>query len=162
MLVLERPAVQDTVGVALGGALPPAPSRRAWPVLAMVAGIALVAVALVGVDPAQPASAPVGLKIGGPADVTAQLATYEPGQSSDWHSHTGIHAVTVLSGTITFYDAQCQPHAYGPGEVYVGGQDVHQARNETSEPAQLAVTYIFPAGPSHTTFHVPAPAPAGC
>ena len=100
--------------------------------------------------------------VGGPADVTVQMATYEPDHSSGWHAHTGMHAVMVLSGTVTFYDGDCQRRTYGPGDTYVGGQDVHLARNETAAPVELAVTYMFPAGVDHTRFHVPSPAPVGC
>jgi quercetin dioxygenase-like cupin family protein len=146
----------------------PSPSRtRMWPVLAMAAGLALVGAALLVVHSlsggeAARAQGPYAITLGGPADVTVQSATYEPGQTSGWHSHTGMHAVMVLSGTVTFYDSQCRARSYGPGEIYVGGQDVHVVRNETDEPAELAVTYLFPAGQSHTTFHVDARPAAGC
>jgi quercetin dioxygenase-like cupin family protein len=130
----------------------------------MAAGVVLVVAALVVVQLASPTPAPASteLTVGGPADVTIQTATYEPGQTSGWHVHTGMHAVLVLSGTVTFYDGQCQGRTYGPGETYVGGQETHVVRNETAESAQLAVTYLFPVGQPHTTFHVDSPAPAGC
>ena len=166
MLVIERTA-GTTVAVEQPESGRPSPaSNRKWPVLAMGAGLVLVAAAL-AVAPVRSSreadrSASSAIALGGPADVTVQMATYEPGQTSGWHRHTGIHAVAVLSGTITFYDQECRRQAYGPGETYVGGQDVHVARNETAEPVGLAVTYMFPAGRSHTTFHVDARPPAGC
>ena len=150
---------------------------RIGPVLAMGAGLLVTAVASLGVvhhgsdDPREagagtrppvPAPAFQGVVVGGPADVTVQMATYEPDHSSGWHAHTGMHAVMVLSGTVTFYDGDCQPRTYGPGDTYVGGHDVHLARNETAAPVELAVTYMFPAGVDHTRFHVPTPAPVGC
>ena len=112
------------------------------------------------VDPPAPASP--GVTIGGPSDVASQLASYAPGQSSGWHSHTGLHAVVVLSGTLTIVDGECQSHTYGAGDSYVGGRDVHVALNETATPLEMAVTYMFPAGVSHTGFHLPAEMPAGC
>jgi quercetin dioxygenase-like cupin family protein len=90
------------------------------------------------------------------------MAHYDPGQSSGWHTHTGLHAVVVLAGTLTIFDGECRPHIYGPGDSYVGGGDPHLAVNRSSSPLEMAVTYMFPAGLSHTAFHVPAPAPAGC
>jgi quercetin dioxygenase-like cupin family protein len=108
------------------------------------------------------AAAVFGVAIGGPSDVAAQVTSYAPGQSSGWHSHTGLHAVVVLSGTLTIVDGECQHHTYGPGDSYVGGRDVHLALNETAAPLEMAVTYMFPAGAPHTGFHVPAPEPAGC
>jgi quercetin dioxygenase-like cupin family protein len=163
MLVLERTAGSTETGEQ-------APERGpqvSWtrPVLAMAAGLALVGAALAIVQQASPAGVrppSTTLTLAGPADVTVQPATYEPGQSSGWHAHTGMHAVLVLSGAVTFYDGQCRGRTFGPGESYVGGQVVHVARNETDAPAAMSITYLFPAGQSHTTFHVDVPAPAGC
>jgi quercetin dioxygenase-like cupin family protein len=161
MLVLERSPDRTAVEQ------PPVDSDRrggSWlgPVLAMAAGLGLIAGALVVVDQARTKPASSTMTIGGPADVTVHQATYQPGQTSGWHAHTGIHAVMVLSGTVTMYDGGCQGRAYGPGETYVGGREVHTVTNETAEPVTLSVTYLFPAGVSHTTFHVDMPAPAGC
>ena len=155
------------------GPLSTAPRRVA--VLAMAAGLAVVSVAALVLIPrlgsvsgeAGPATdvtapAPSGLAIGGPHDVAAQMASYAPGQSSGWHSHTGLHAVVVLSGTLTIVDGECQRRTYGAGDSYVGGQDVHVAVNETAAPLEMAVTYMFPAGVSHTGFHVPVAVPSGC
>ena len=162
MLVLERTAAVEQEAVRLA----PAPNRR-WPVVAMAAGLVFVGAALVVVHSfagreAAPVQGSSAITLAGPADVTVQGATYQPGQTSGWHSHTGMHAVIVLSGTVTFYDSQCQGRSYGPGDTYVGGQEVHVVRNETVAPAEVAVTYLFPAGLDHTTFHVDARPPAGC
>ena len=68
----------------------------------------------------------------------------------------------MLSGTLTVVDGECRRQTYGPGDSYVGGQDIHLALNESSAALDMAVTYLFPAGVSHTGFHVPAPAPPNC
>ena len=165
MLVMEKSAgVTAAVEQPKSAGRPPAPKGRG-PVLAMAAGLVLVGAALALVQAHSrhaPAPASSAVTLAGPADVAVQTATYEPGQSSGWHAHTGMHAVLVLSGSVTFYDGQCQGRSYGPGDTYVGGQDVHVARNDTAAPVEMAVTYLFPAGRPHTTFHVAAPAPAGC
>jgi quercetin dioxygenase-like cupin family protein len=158
-------------------------SRRARrsSVLAMTAGLVVFALAAVtlttatvgrssparqetGTGTRPPARVPVssGVALGGPQDVAAQMASYAPGQSSGWHSHTGLHAVVVLSGTLTIFDGECRRHTYGPGDSYVGGQEIHLAVNETSAPVEMAVTYLFPTGVSHTGFHLAAAAPPGC
>ena len=167
MLVMEKSAGTAAAVEQPGLAGPPPSPKRMWPIFAMAAGLALVvaALAVLHLYPAAggaPAVASSAMTLGGPADVTVQTATYEPGHSSGWHAHTGMHAVMVLSGTVTFYDSGCQGRAYGPGETYVGGQEVHLARNDTIEPVEMAVTYLFPTGQPHTTFHVASPAPAGC
>lgn len=169
MLVLERSpgttaVAQPQVEIEAGRGHSPRPGW-ARPVLAMAAGLGLIGAALSVVHQASsaaPKPASSTMTIAGPADVAVQSATYEPGQVSGWHTHTGIHAVMVLSGTITFYDGGCRGQAYGPGETYVGGQDLHMVRNQTAELVTLAVTYLFPAGLPHNTFHVDMPAPAGC
>ena len=152
------------------------PSRRN-PVLAMAAGVLIMAVALLslvergrppsgaartGTRPSVPVPASSGVAIGGPGDVQAQMATYAPGDASGWHAHTGLHAVVVVSGTLTIVYAGCQRRTFGPGESYVGGQEVHLAINQTASPLEMAVTYMFPTGVSHNEFHLPAPAPADC
>jgi quercetin dioxygenase-like cupin family protein len=154
-------------------------SRRSrWtPLLLMAAGLSIMTVAATalipdgasvsgeaGAAPSPPVATPAsaGVAIGGPSDVAAQLATYAPGQSSEWHTHTGLHAVVVLTGTLTVVDGDCARRTFGPGESYVGGREIHLAINETASPLEMAVTYMFPAGVSHTTFHQPAAAPLGC
>ena len=150
---------------------------RRSPALLMAAGLVVAAIAVLtlahhwstapgqasaGIRPPVPAPASPGMTLAGPADISVQMATYEPGQSSGWHAHTGMHAVMVLTGTLTFYDGECRRTTYGPGDTYVGGRDVHMARNEAVVPVEMAVTYMFPAGVSHTQFHVPTAAPATC
>lgn len=93
-------------------------------------------------------------------DVTVVNLSYEPGHSSGWHVHPGLHAVYVLSGALTVYDEACRPHVYGPGESYVGGQTAHVVRNETDAPTELIVTAIELSGPAGPGSHLPAP--AGC
>ena len=74
---------------------------------------------------------------------TELMITYAPGQTSGWHVHPGVHEVTVLSGFLTIYGRDCQRHAYGPGERYVGGPDQHMASNESAERLEMAVRWIF-------------------
>lgn len=150
--------------------------RHSRPLLLMVAGLAVCSAATAlavtartgatsgraAAGSRRAAAVTAGVDVGGPADIAAQIATYGPGQSSGWHSHTGLHAVVVLTGTLTIVDGDCTRHTYGPGESYIGGRDVHLAVNETAAPVQMTVTYMFPAGVSHTGFHVAATAPPGC
>jgi quercetin dioxygenase-like cupin family protein len=167
---VTRPEPQWRRGVPLR-------ARRLSPLLLMAVGVALFSVAALvlvprlvsasrgpGTATSGPAPAPAssGVAIGGPSDVAAQRASYAPGQSSGWHSHTGLHAVVVLSGTLTIVDGECRSQTYGPGASYVGGREVHLALNDTASPLEMAVTYLFPAGVSHTGFHVSAAEPAGC
>lgn len=103
---------------------------------------------------------PLTLTVSGPGDVNVLRQVYEAGGDSGWHRHPGIHAVAVLSGTLTIYDHTCQVQTFGPGQSYVGGQEGHRVRNETAEPVEMAVTYLSPAGPHNSNGAVPPP--PGC
>ena len=99
-----------------------------------------------------------GIVLRGPGDVAVVTQAYEPGQTSGWHAHAGLHAVAVLSGELTVYDRECRPQRVVAGEPYVGGRELHLARNETSEPVTMVVTYLNAVGPEPAR----AGAPAGC
>ena len=148
--------------------------RRAGPVVAMVAG-ALIMVAAAGSlvvrggDGAsrRPAPAPEPVAPADPAaitlsarDISVVTQVYDAGEDSGWHSHPGIHAVAVISGTLTVYDSQCQRQTFEPGRPYVGGQQPHLVRNEGDGPVTMAVTFLNPSTPTRSTEHL-AP-PAGC
>jgi len=93
-------------------------------------------------------------------DVSVVTQVYEPGEDSGWHAHSGIHAVAVSSGSLTVYDSQCRAQTFGPGQPYVGGQDLHLVRNGTAAPVEMAVTYLSPSAGNGPTRHLPPP--AGC
>lgn len=87
--------------------------------------------------------------------------TYEPGHTSGWHVHPGMHSVVVLSGNLTIYDGNCQRTDYGAGDVYLGGSMAHLARNEGPDAAEMVVTYIF-ATSSTVGPGSPVSPPVGC
>lgn len=160
---LDRGAAADGASAAIDDSHHRVRSPHRWiPVLAMATGLACTAVASLSLAERAGRPSSSGVTIGGPADVQARVATYAPGQSSGWHTHTGLHAVIVVSGTLTVVDVACQRRTFNAGESYVGGQEVHLALNELASPLEMAVTYMFPTGISHTDFHIPAPAPANC
>ncbi len=143
---------------------------RRYAVRLMAAGIALAlaAAGLVATQwrssmvSEQAAPSAAGMVIAGPESVAVHISGYDPRESSTWHRHTGLHAVAVLSGTLTVYGPDCQAVRYGPGQSFVGGQDLHMARNETDEPVQFSETILYPAGMPLETFVVPAGPPAAC
>ena len=180
---IERPAPVapvpvvdlDRSDVAATQSPRPRPGSRWIPVASMLAGglvlltsAGLVASTLGDAQPAPVATAvataapagPLALTISGPGDVTVLHQVYEAGKDSGWHAHAGIHAVAVLSGTLTIYDEGCRRETFGPGQSYVGGQANHLVRNETAAPVDMVVTYMNPAGP-HESNRQMAP-PAGC
>ncbi len=84
-----------------------------------------------------------------------------PGGAFPWHQHPGAVWAVVTKGTLTLYDASCEPQPYPAGSVFLDpGNRTHTARNETAEPVEVIGTFMLPAnaaGPS-----VPVAAPEGC
>ena len=155
-----------------GSVLPgPTVAGRRTSVGLMAVGV-VIALGAAGLAATQlkPASAPreiapapaAGMVIAGPESVAVHLSGYDPRESSSWHTHTGLHAVAILSGTLTVYGPDCKAVRYGAGQSFVGGQNLHMARNETDAPVQLTETILYPAGLPLEGFVVPAGPPAGC
>lgn len=86
----------------------------------------------------------VQLKTKGRVDVFVQTATFQPGGTSGWHSHSGIVLLAVESGELTRYNERCRAESFGAGEAFVehGGDSV-LVRNEGTEPAVVYVTYVL-------------------
>jgi quercetin dioxygenase-like cupin family protein len=94
-------------------------------------------------------------------DVAQATVTIDPLGSSGWHSHPGVVLVTVTSGTVTFYDADCSFNTYPAGSSFVESNGATGlARNESgTAPAVVYVTYIVPAGAPALRIDQPNP---GC
>lgn len=129
------------------------PPRRRWPALAVAAGLVLMVAAgaiFVGsrnppVDAAEVAAETL------PSIGTA-TTSYPPGHTSGWHVHPGVHSVVVLSGTLTVYDERCVRTEYGSGQTYLGGSEAHLARNESPDPLDVAITFVYrPSAVDHGT-----------
>jgi len=138
-------------------------SVRKWrPAALVVLGVTAILLAA-GVSRTSPrhAAAPAADRASSseaPATWPSSRRVYVPGQTSGWYTHAGLHAVAVLAGELTIYDGECRPHRVVAGEPYVGGRDLHLARNETSERVDMVVTYLNVVGPASPQ----AGGPAGC
>lgn len=93
-----------------------------------------------------------------------QTITFAPGGHTGWHSHPGPTAVTVKSGTLTYYEGSgpCVGRVYPAGSAFVdpGMGHVHIARNESTELMEISVVYFgVPEGESP---RIDAPAPGNC
>ena len=85
--------------------------------------------------------------IGGPAEVIVAVVTLEPGASIGWHRHAGPVTGVVTRGELTWYGADGCPTVYPAGAAaFVAPDQVHDERNEGTEPLELVVTYVVPAG----------------
>ncbi len=153
---------------------------RRGPALAMLAGMVLFIAAgvawaqLIGTDtggsatpaaavavaaPAPAPPAPSGFTLS-PGDISVVTHVYGPGEDSGWHSHSGLHAITILSGALSVYDAECRVEQFGPGRPYIGGQQLHLAVNLTTAPVEMVTTYVSPSATENVT-HNSGP-PTGC
>jgi quercetin dioxygenase-like cupin family protein len=81
-------------------------------------------------------------------DFAQSTVTIDPLGHSGWHSHPGVVLVTVTSGTVTFYQADCSSIAHPAGSSFVESNGATGlARNESATiPAVVFVTYIVPVG----------------
>jgi quercetin dioxygenase-like cupin family protein len=88
----------------------------------------------------------------GATDLYLVRNTFQPGATTGWHTHPGPSIITVVSGTITAYDSNCNPTVYGPGAAAgacftdIGGGDIHLLRNEGTVAAVTVAVQFIPAG----------------
>jgi hypothetical protein len=78
--------------------------------------------------------------------VLHQQRTADAGWSSGWHEHTGPVILTILSGTFTFYDANCGRTTVTAGQGYIESTaEPVLARNEsTTDSVTWMTTQIIP------------------
>lgn len=107
-------------------------------------------------------------------DVAVVRATIEPGGYTGWHGHPGPSLVIVKSGTLTMYQPvrrddgddekerrkRCIEQTFGPGQVFVHPEDVHNFVNTGSEKLEFFVVYLVPAGAAPLLRDEPVP--PGC
>ncbi len=71
--------------------------------------------------------------------------TVQPGAQFPWHSHLGPVVVNVVSGALTYVDAEtCVERTYTAGQAFVdpGQGHVHTAFNPTSTPTVFVATFF--------------------
>jgi quercetin dioxygenase-like cupin family protein len=106
-----------------------------------------------------------GIKLetkGALAIVQATVSIGAPG-SSGWHKHPGIVLVTVVTGTLTVYDANCDATVQDAGSAFVeSGDSPLLVRNESNTiPATVRVTYLAPSGTPNSGLRIDQANP-GC
>jgi quercetin dioxygenase-like cupin family protein len=57
----------------------------------------------------------VKLQTHGASDVRVQQFVFGPGSATGWHHHPGVVVIAIQSGSLTFWDSDCQATTYGPG-----------------------------------------------
>lgn len=94
-------------------------------------------------------------------DVVVRRHDYAAGGHTGWHAHPYPVFVTVISGTVTFYDYDdptCKPTVVTAGQGYVDSGHGHIGRNETGQPAVDVSVIMAPVGAAFRT-ELAAPGP---
>lgn len=78
----------------------------------------------------------------GATDFYVQHLVVGPGGYSGWHTHPGLLIGTVVSGSIDFYDANCQRRSFTTGQVFTENTEVHAIINTGAVNADLSIAYL--------------------
>ena len=94
-------------------------------------------------------------------DFVTSAVTIQPLGSSGWHTHPGVVLVTVVTGSLTFYDETCHATVHPAGSAFFeSGNDAGLVRNLSStDAATVSATYVVPKGT--TVLRIDKPNP-GC
>lgn len=91
----------------------------------------------------------IDVKAKSEVDIVVRTHDYAPGGSTGWHTHPGPVLITVLEGSVTFYEADdpsCTPKVVYAGEGYVDTGRGHFGRNETGATAKDVTVILAPVG----------------
>jgi len=93
----------------------------------------------------------------GPSTFQVVDVTLTPSGHTGWHSHPGILLISVISGSIEWYNSQCMKHVYNAGDSLTESTEIHNVRNVGTVNAHFMVTYVIAKGQPR---RIDQPAPA--
>src|SRR6266481_9679409 len=99
----------------------------------------------------------VELETEGPSTITTQDGSVAAGGHNGWHSHPGMVVVTLISGSITWYDQSCVPTDYKAGDSWAEGSQVHAYRVTSTTSIHTIALFIIAQGQG---YRIDQPAPA--
>ena len=79
----------------------------------------------------------------GATDFYVQHVVVAPGGYSGWHTHPGLLTGTVVSGSIDFYDANCQKRSFTTGQLFTENTEVHAIINTGVVNTDLSIAYFI-------------------
>jgi quercetin dioxygenase-like cupin family protein len=88
----------------------------------------------------------VELESEGPSTVSTQDAAYGVGGVNGWHSHPGMVAVTLVSGSIQWFDENCVETDYTAGQSWTEGSKLHYFRVVGTAGIHLTAFFITAQG----------------
>jgi quercetin dioxygenase-like cupin family protein len=93
----------------------------------------------------------------GPSNVILQDGAYAAGGQNGWHSHPGLVIVTVISGSIEWFNGNCEKTIYNAGDSWTEGSQVHAFRVLSATGAHLSAVFIIAKDQG---YRIDKPAPA--
>ncbi|MHB8474650.1 MAG: cupin domain-containing protein [Gammaproteobacteria bacterium] len=99
----------------------------------------------------------IRLDADGPAASSIQDVAINAGGHNGWHAHPGMVVTILLSGSITWYDENCNPTTYNSGDAWVEGSAVHAFRVTSATPIHIMAYFLTAQGVPVRTDE-PAPA----
>lgn len=85
----------------------------------------------------------LNLRTQGATDFYVQHIVVGPGGYSGWHTHPGLLVGTVVSGSIDFYNANCQKRSFSAGQVFTENTEVRAIINTGAVNADLSIAYLI-------------------
>jgi hypothetical protein len=76
----------------------------------------------------------------GPANFQVVDVTLLPNGHTGWHSPPGILLVSLVSGSLEWYDAQCVKHVYNAGDPRTENTETQDVRNVGTANSHFIVT----------------------
>ncbi len=103
----------------------------------------------------------VELETEGPSTVSTQDGAYSVGGVNGWHSHPGMVAVTLVSGSLEWFDENCVETDYTAGQSWTEGSKLHYFRVVGTVGIHLTAFFLTAQGaPLRTDETAPACAAA--
>ena len=97
------------------------------------------------------------------ADLAIVRVVLEPGGSTGWHYHPSFVLAAVKSGTVTFYDEDCEKTVYEAGEGFFESHDAPMlVRNRGDVKAVFYVAFIIPTSTPPEGLRIDDPQPRNC
>jgi quercetin dioxygenase-like cupin family protein len=93
----------------------------------------------------------------GPTTFQVLDVTLLPNGHTGWHHHPAILLSSMISGSIEWYDVQCNKHVYNAGDSWTENAAIHDVRNVGTTNAHFMITYIIAKGQPR---RIDEPAPA--
>ena len=90
-----------------------------------------------------------------PVDLVVQTITFGAGSSSGWHSHPGVVLVSITSGEMRHYAADCSFEILRGGDAFVeSGSQPGLVQNVSGSPLVVHATFVVPAGTSNAHLRI--------